>query len=627
MHRKILAALAVACLLAAAPDAGAEKIEIERADDLPRHSYTIQGKAVDLFADHEQLLALAREVEKDLRADLETYEIADATTLKGYYQVLGTIAMMEGRYDEYRDLLKQIIELEDKEAQRLLAGLVPLAWIDAIRQPETPFDEAFGAALRRRVNNLPYEVVEANIKQQKGMMEIVSRPLLEGMVDGQVQPQIDASDGVVTKDIAQSLISQGFAVHSVLPHKEIIVGVLADYLDAHAVEKEDIWQARAVDLEGEAKLSEVVIGVWDSGVDEEVFTEIAQIWTNPGEALNGKDDDGNGFVDDLHGIAYDKDGNVRVAEPLYPIGDVEDVHLLQRRMKGLRDVQNSIDSAEASELKKTMGSLTQAEVESFIESISAYGNHAHGTHVAGIASEGNPAARVLNARLSFGHEMIPDKPTRAITEAWAKMYHDTVAYFVANDVRVVNMSWGGSISDIESALAAHNDPADTEERKALAREFYEIMKTALTEAMASAPDILFCVAAGNSNNDNVFEEMIPSSIELPNIITVGAVDQAGEETSFTTFGKVDVYANGFNVESYVPGGDRLPLNGTSMASPQVANLAAKILAKRPELGPVAVKELIIETADSVAAGERTVRRIHPLNAMAEVSQMPKSSRR
>ena len=174
--------------------------------------------------------------------------------------------------------------------------------------------------------------------------------------------------------------------------------------------------------------------------------------------------------------------------------------------------------------------------------------------------------------------MIPPKLEREVVEAWAQMYESTVAYFVDHDVRVVNMSWGGSISDLEAALAAHNDPADPEERKALAREYFEIMKAGLVDAMSSAPEILFCVAAGNSDNDNEFEEMIPSSIDLDNMITVGAVDQAGEETSFTTFGKVDVYANGFDVLSYVPGGDQLSLNGTSMASPQVANLAAKILA-------------------------------------------------
>ena len=49
---------------------------------------------------------------------------------------------------------------------------------------------------------------------------------------------------------------------------------------------------------------------------------------------------------------------------------------------------------------------------------------------------------------------------------------------------------------------------------------------------------------------------------------VGAVDQAGDPTDFTSGGRnVKVYANGFQVESYVPGGGTMKMSGTSMASP------------------------------------------------------------
>jgi len=48
---------------------------------------------------------------------------------------------------------------------------------------------------------------------------------------------------------------------------------------------------------------------------------------------------------------------------------------------------------------------------------------------------------------------------------------------------------------------------------------------------------------------------------------VGAVDQAGDETSFTSYGAtVKVDANGYQVPSNVPGGGTLELSGTSMAS-------------------------------------------------------------
>ena len=92
--------------------------------------------------------------------------------------------------------------------------------------------------------------------------------------------------------------------------------------------------------------------------------------------------------------------------------------------------------------------------------------------------------------------------------------------------------------------------------------------------------------------------MIPSSWDLPNLLVVGAVDQAGDPTSFTSGGEtVRVYASGFEVESYVPGGTRMPMSGTSMASPQVCNLAGKVFAKNPKLTPAEVVALIQKQRD------------------------------
>ena len=55
---------------------------------------------------------------------------------------------------------------------------------------------------------------------------------------------------------------------------------------------------------------EVVLASMDTGVDYRHEDLAANIWTNPGEiAANGIDDDGNGFIDDVHGYDFASDKN------------------------------------------------------------------------------------------------------------------------------------------------------------------------------------------------------------------------------------------------------------------------------------------------------------------------------
>jgi subtilisin family serine protease len=146
----------------------------------------------------------------------------------------------------------------------------------------------------------------------------------------------------------------------------------------------------------------------------------------------------------------------------------------------------------------------------------------------------------------------------------------------------------------------------------MAREMYEITREGLREALAGAPEILFVGGAGNSDNDITFDEWVPPMFDMPNLLIAGAVDQAGEATTFTSFGPtVNVYANGFEVESYVPGGDRVKFSGTSMSAPNVTNLAAKLIALRPSLTPPEVIALILDASDERQEGDQQLRIINP----------------
>ena len=78
-----------------------------------------------------------------------------------------------------------------------------------------------------------------------------------------------------------------------------------------------------------------------------------------------------------------------------------------------------------------------------------------------------------------------------------------------------------------------------------------------------------------------------------------------------------VHANGYQVESFLPGGSRVALSGTSMAAPQVANLAAKLLAVNPKLTPEELVRLIVGTADDTPDGRRHL--ADPRKAVAAAS--------
>lgn len=59
----------------------------------------------------------------------------------------------------------------------------------------------------------------------------------------------------------------------------------------------------------------------------------------------------------------------------------------------------------------------------------------------------------------------------------------------------------------------------------------------------------------------------------------------------------------------------MKMSGTSMASPQVANLAAKLLAKNPGLTPSQLVQLIAKGSEPSAEDER-IRLIHPARSLS-----------
>jgi len=593
-----------------------EKVIVQSQTDLPRLTYKVDILPSAFLTAGEPFKKLVAEYTKDILEIMGKYTIEDTSTLKEYYSDLSASALLEADYSGFRKYGKIINNLETKPSAKLMSGIFDNAIIASDSAGDNKTD-LFRENLELAVNKLPWEIVGDEVKSAKAGFEIISENLLRGILISQCDPAA-IKTGIISGEIARAIIGSRITMEKVLPFKNIIVEVLQTYVDKNKVEKKEIWADRDFSFSGQEKLKTVVIGIWDSGVDSSVYRSL--MFQNKKETLDGKDNDLNGYIDDIHGISYTLD-NLRTTGVLYPL----DGNQLRRypemisQVKGLLDLQSNIDSPEAEDLKKKMSELKAEDVSTFIEELSLYSTYAHGTHVAGIASDGNPAARILVARETYDYRIIPRPPDKADAERWARNCTDIMEYFKEHGVRVVNMSWGWTQKDLESALEVNGIGENSEERAKLAKEIFNIQYEGISYAIKNSPEILFVIAAGNSNNDVDFVKDLPASLGLPNLIVAGAVDQAGDFTSFTATGRsVDVYSNGFEVESFMPGGIRMKLSGTSMSAPAVVNLAAKLIALDPSLTPGEVKDLIKQSADLSTDGKRLL--INPKKTIAIINK-------
>jgi subtilisin family serine protease len=581
---------------------GQGKPRIEKAADLPRFTYKIDGSVEDVIRDDAKFRRFAADVRRDAESVLNGYQIDDRATLRQIEGELTQLDYLDGNLDSALKRAARVRELQEKPADKLMSGLQLRAMVGAQHKVGNRTSDAYRAETGRLIDadlaQMPYDVVQNEVKEAKASAEIASEALTLGYARTVVQPTVDKA-GSLSSDLAPILVSARYRLTASLPLKATLIETYSRYLAAHKVDKPDIWAARDVQLAPGKALATVNVAVWDGGLDTALFADrIVKDANQPAV------------------IAFD-----RYAKPaagaLQPIpAELQNrIPQMKSRLKGFSDLQSNIDSPEASEVKQYLSSLKPEEYKPAFEELGLAGNWMHGTHVAGITMAGNPYARLVTGRIEFDWHMLPDPcPTRELAERDARNQQAYVDFFKQHGVRVVNMSWGGSVKGIEEQLELCNIGSGPDERKKIARDYFEIQKDALTKAFASAPAILFVTAAGNSNEDASFVEDIPAGIALPNLLTVGAVDKAGDEASFTSYGPtVAVHANGYQVESVIPGGDKLAESGTSMASPQVANLAAKILAVNPKLRPEEVIRLIRGTADKTADGRRTL--VNPKKAV------------
>ena len=212
----------------------------------------------------------------------------------------------------------------------------------------------------------------------------------------------------------------------------------------------------------------------------------------------------------------------------------------------------------------------------------------HGTHVSGIIG----AVRNNNLGMDGVADNVRIMTVRAVPDGDE---HDkdialAIRYAVDNGAKVINMSFGKGLSPEKKWV---DDAVKYAESKG----------------------VLLVHAAGNSHQNLDTTLNFPTAVfedgyKASNWITVGASGDpkaGGLTASFSNYGKkqVDVFAPGVKIYSTSPGGNTYQfLQGTSMASPVVAGLAAFILEYYPNLSPQQVKSVIEKS--TLNPGEKVI---------------------
>ena len=410
-------------------------------------------------------------------------------------------------------------------------------------------------------------------------------------------------------------------------------GSLRDFAGWHkgySKERQGANVSAALDLlrtRGMKPCGSVVVGIIDSGVDTMTVSLQHALWTNPGERADGKDSDGNGYTDDLHGWNFlgTADGTFnmitagteeyRQFKRLYPkyknttsrdsVQDKKEYDFYVRMRK-----EAKIDSylrfyEVASQSLDRLDSLSLKRLEQMAKNIHSiehdadkrllmgdnmddaddrfYGNPTltiegceHGTFVAGViggdAKEDHrfdgiapDVARLMIVRAS------PDG------DEYDKDIASSIRYAVDNGARVINISLG---------------------------KYYSPQERMVNDAIryAADRDVLVICAAGNNSRNLDTIPCYPSGVDhagrfLPNFLRVGASDEQGRCAQISNYGRetVHLFAPGTLIASVFPGNKYDLSQGTSLSAPIVTAVATLLRSYFPYLKAAQIRKLLMET--------------------------------
>ena len=225
-------------------------------------------------------------------------------------------------------------------------------------------------------------------------------------------------------------------------------------------------------------------------------------------------------------------------------------------------------------------------------------DNGHGTHCAGIiGAEGDNGEGI--AGINWHVKLMPLKflgrgGSGSVNDAIEAINYaiDRKAHGV--NVRIISASWGSTMKSkaLEDTIRA-----------------------------AGEAGILFVAAAGNNSTNNDRWPHYPSNYDLPNMISVAALDRNDKVAGFSNYGvkRVHIAAPGKDILSTWLNGHYREASGTSMATPYVSGVAALIVANEPKITMEKLRDRLLKTADKLDALDGKVAtggRVCAANALA-----------
>lgn len=279
--------------------------------------------------------------------------------------------------------------------------------------------------------------------------------------------------------------------------------------------------------------------------------------------------------------------SVSIANQMFDLG----VGSLQEAIDELTDlVKNAEDLLEEKAIKKEYRKVLNDNENSMTSKV--YGDNksghsekdeSHGSHVSGIIGASRNNGKGMNGVAKnvkiMAVRVVPDG------DEYDKDVALGIRYAVDNGAKVINTSFGKGYSPKKEWV-------------------YDAIK------YAEKNDVLIVNAAGNDAKDIDVNVSYPNDAPdmkneiSDNFLTVGAMSANYNENlpaTFTNYGKinVDVFAPGVEIYSTTPENEYAYKNGTSMAAPSTAGVAALIRSYYPKLSASQVKHILMNSGTKI----------------------------